>query len=151
MTRLLEKALNEVAKLPPSEQDALAAILLEELASEKKWSSLFAQSQDLLAKLAEEALAEHRAERPRRSKSGRIPTTKPFCEAYSLRLSSSRRRRDSWCSRPREGGDPVSFKQSKCNPRSTFASSTSAYATFCPPTRPPGAAGMDLRACVTSR
>ena len=61
MTQLLEKALNEVAKLPPSEQDALAAILLEELASEKKWSKLFAQSQDLLAKLAEQALAEHRA------------------------------------------------------------------------------------------
>jgi len=61
MTQLLEKALNEVAKLPPSEQDALAAILLEELASEKKWSELFAQSQDVLAKLAAEALAEHRA------------------------------------------------------------------------------------------
>ena len=61
MTQLPEKALNEVAKLPPSEQDALAAILLEELASEKKWSELFAQSQDVLAKLAEEALAEHRA------------------------------------------------------------------------------------------
>jgi hypothetical protein len=61
MTQLLEKALNEVAKLPPSEQDALAAILLEELASEKKWSELFAQSQDVLAKLAEEAVAEHRA------------------------------------------------------------------------------------------
>ena len=30
----IEQALNEVAKLPPSEQDALAAILLEELASE---------------------------------------------------------------------------------------------------------------------
>ena len=61
MTQLLEKALNAVAKLPPSEQDALAAILLEELASEKKWSELFAQSQGLLAKLAEQALAEHRA------------------------------------------------------------------------------------------
>ena len=61
MTQLLEKALNEVAKLPPSEQDALAAILLEELASEKKWSELFAQSQDVLATLAAEALAEHRA------------------------------------------------------------------------------------------
>ena len=61
MTQLLEKALNEVAKLPPSEQDALAAILLDELASEKKWSELFAQSQDVLAKLAEEAMAEHRA------------------------------------------------------------------------------------------
>lgn len=61
MTQLLEKALNEVAKLPPSEQDALAAILLEELASEKKWGELFAHSQDVLAKLAEVALAEHRA------------------------------------------------------------------------------------------
>jgi hypothetical protein len=61
MTQLLEKALNEVAKLPPSEQDALAAILLDELASEKRWGDLFAQSQDALAKLAADALAEHRA------------------------------------------------------------------------------------------
>ena len=61
MTQLLEQALSAVAKLPPSEQDALAAILLEELASEEKWSALFAGSQDLLARLAEEALAEHRA------------------------------------------------------------------------------------------
>ena len=61
MTQLLEKALSEVAKLPPSEQDALAAILLEELASEQKWSELFAKSQDKLAELAQEALAEHHA------------------------------------------------------------------------------------------
>ncbi len=61
MTLLLEKALSEVAKLPPSEQDALAAILLEELATEQKWADLFAKSQDALARLAEEALAEHRA------------------------------------------------------------------------------------------
>lgn len=61
MTQLLEKALSEVAKLPPSEQDALAAIMLEELASEQRWSELFANSQGPLARLAEEALAEHRA------------------------------------------------------------------------------------------
>jgi hypothetical protein len=61
MTQLLEKALREVAKLPPSEQDAVAAILLEELASEQKWSELFADSQDLLAQLAGEALAEDRS------------------------------------------------------------------------------------------
>ena len=59
MTQLLEKALNEVAKLPADEQDALAAILLDELASEKRWSESFAKSQDILAKLAEEALDEH--------------------------------------------------------------------------------------------
>ena len=58
MTQLLEKALREVAKLPPSEQDAVASILREQLASEQKWSELFADSQDLLAQLAGEALAE---------------------------------------------------------------------------------------------
>ena len=59
MTKLLDKALSEVAKLPASEQDAVAALVLEELASERRWSLSFAKSQDLLAKLAEEALAEY--------------------------------------------------------------------------------------------
>ena len=61
MTKLLEKVLREASKLPPSEQDALAAILLNELASEERWTASFAKSQDLLERLAEEALAEHRA------------------------------------------------------------------------------------------
>ena len=61
MTQLLEKALSEVAKLPPAEQDALAAILLNELASEKRWAESFSKSQDSLAKFAEEALAEDKA------------------------------------------------------------------------------------------
>ena len=59
MTRLLEQALGEVAKLSAAEQDAMAAIVLDELASEKRWSESFARSQDVLAKLAEEALIEH--------------------------------------------------------------------------------------------
>ena len=63
MTQLLEKALSEVAKLPGPEQDVLAAILLEELASERRWSESFAKSQDVLAKLSEEALAEYLAGR----------------------------------------------------------------------------------------
>ena len=63
MTQLLEKALSQVAKLPASEQDALATIVLEELASEQRWSESFAKSQDLLAKLAGEALAEQAAGR----------------------------------------------------------------------------------------
>ena len=61
MTQLLEKAFSEVAKLPPAEQDALAAILMSELASEKCWTESFSQSQDALAMLAEEALAEDKA------------------------------------------------------------------------------------------
>jgi len=63
MTQLLQKALNEVAKLPASEQDAVAAILLEDLASEQRWSESFAKSQDSLAKLAGQALAEYAAGR----------------------------------------------------------------------------------------
>jgi hypothetical protein len=63
MTDLLEKALKEVKKLPPSEQDAVAAILLQELAAEQRWSDSFEKSQDALEKLAQEALVEHRAGR----------------------------------------------------------------------------------------
>ena len=63
MTKLLEKAFEEVAKLPASEQDAVAAILLEELASEQRWSESFAKSQDQLAKLAEGAITEYKAGR----------------------------------------------------------------------------------------
>ena len=63
MTKLLEKAMQEVAKLPPSEQDAVAAILLEELTSEQRWADSFAKSQDQFAKLAQEALSEYNAGR----------------------------------------------------------------------------------------
>lgn len=63
MTKLPEKVLERVAKLPASEQDAVAAIVLDELASEERWAESFAKSQDKLAKLAEEALAEYKAGR----------------------------------------------------------------------------------------
>jgi hypothetical protein len=65
MTQLLEKALKEVSKLPVAEQDALAAILLEEIASERRWTESFSKSQDALAKLAEEALTEYAQGRTR--------------------------------------------------------------------------------------
>jgi hypothetical protein len=63
MTQLLDKAVSEAAKLPDPEQDALAAILLAEIESERRWSDSFAKSQDALADLAAEALAEHAAGR----------------------------------------------------------------------------------------
>lgn len=37
--------------------------MLDELASERRWEELFAGSHDVLAELAEHALAEHRAGR----------------------------------------------------------------------------------------
>jgi hypothetical protein len=61
MTQLLEKAYSEAAQLPENEQDAIAAIILDTIADEAHWSRQFAASQDALALLAEEALAEHRA------------------------------------------------------------------------------------------
>lgn len=60
MTESLEEAFAKASRLPPEEQDALAAWLLKELESEDLWDRLFARSQDALEKLAEEALAEHR-------------------------------------------------------------------------------------------
>lgn len=63
MTKLLEKALAEAAKLPDDDQDALARAVLAELASERRWDELFAASADVLSELAEESLAEHRAGR----------------------------------------------------------------------------------------
>lgn len=63
MTKLLEKAFSEAAKLPTNEQDAIAVWLLEEIESERRWDEAFAQSADVLAQLADEALAEHRAGR----------------------------------------------------------------------------------------
>ncbi|MGH9669448.1 MAG: hypothetical protein ACRD3A_04975 [Terriglobales bacterium] len=58
MTKLLEKAFAEASRLPSTEQDAVAALILEELASERRWAEAFAKSQDKLAALADEALAE---------------------------------------------------------------------------------------------
>jgi hypothetical protein len=58
MTELLEKAITEVRKLSPKEQDALAARILEELADEARWTKSFAASQGLLEELADEALKE---------------------------------------------------------------------------------------------
>ena len=63
MTRLLERAFQEVAQLPALQQDEMAAWILAELKAEARWDQLFASSQDLLAELAAEALAEHRAGR----------------------------------------------------------------------------------------
>lgn len=49
MTPLLEKALSEVYKLSPEEQDAIAAVILEELADEQRWNKAFAESQSELS------------------------------------------------------------------------------------------------------
>jgi hypothetical protein len=61
MTKLLEQAIAKVMQLPETEQDAIAAFILEELEDEARWDRAFSQSQDMLVKLAAEALAEDQA------------------------------------------------------------------------------------------
>lgn len=52
MTQLLQQALGEVQKLPASDQDAIASLILAELADERRWDEAFARSQSQLDKLA---------------------------------------------------------------------------------------------------
>lgn len=63
MTQLLKKAFTKASSLPEREQNTIATIILEELDSEFRWENAFANFQAELAKLADEALAEHRVGR----------------------------------------------------------------------------------------
>ena len=55
MTQLLERAIAEVGKLPDPEHDAIAALILEQIADDRAWDEAFAGSQDQLARLADKA------------------------------------------------------------------------------------------------
>ncbi len=61
MTELLEQAFEKASRLPKPEQELLASRLLAELATEDAFDQVIAGSGDKLARLAQEALAEHRA------------------------------------------------------------------------------------------
>ena len=63
MTQLLEKAFAAAARLPAEDQDALARALLSDLASERAIDERLSATPDALARLADEALAEHRSGR----------------------------------------------------------------------------------------
>ena len=60
MSQALAAAVAVATRLPSEEQDVLAAILLEEIASEQRWSLSFAKSEAVLEALAVEALADFR-------------------------------------------------------------------------------------------
>ncbi len=60
MTKLLEKAFEEASRLPEMDQNALAKWVLDELQSERAWARTFSESEDVLEKLADEAIAEKR-------------------------------------------------------------------------------------------
>lgn len=60
MTTLLEKAFKEAARLPEVDQNTLAKWVLDELHSETKWRRAFGESEDILEKLADEAIEDKR-------------------------------------------------------------------------------------------
>jgi hypothetical protein len=58
MTKLLDRAIREVASLPEVDQDRIAHLILEELRAEAGWHERFLRSQDELSRLAEKAREE---------------------------------------------------------------------------------------------
>ena len=65
MTNKLKKAFEAASKLPPGDQDALAAAILEEVRVEGLWDASFARKPKALEELADQALEEHRTGRTR--------------------------------------------------------------------------------------
>jgi len=63
MSELMEQAFQQAKQLPEADQEAIAAIILQEIESDGRWDELFArpESNDLLARLADQALAGVRA------------------------------------------------------------------------------------------
>ena len=58
MNALLESALAEVAQLPEEEQEVIATLILDEIATERGWRERFAKIQDQLGDLVRSARAE---------------------------------------------------------------------------------------------
>ena len=59
MTDLLKKAVEKVEGLTDDQQDAIAGLILDELEDDERWETSFAQSHELLERLADEAEREH--------------------------------------------------------------------------------------------
>lgn len=54
MTHLLEEVISKIRDLRPTEQDALAALILAELEDEARWDRAFGRSQERPGELAQE-------------------------------------------------------------------------------------------------
>ena len=65
MNQLLKEAFDRAAGLPPEEQDRFAKFLLAELEADREWDQLLGlpESDELLDRLADQALSEHRSGR----------------------------------------------------------------------------------------
>lgn len=69
MSALLDKAIDQARRLPADQQEAIAAIVLAEIADEARWDERFAGPQDVLERMATQA-----DEKDRRSRFNVSPT-----------------------------------------------------------------------------
>ena len=65
MTQLLQQAIAELQKLPGPDQDAIASLILAEIADEHAWDEKFSNSQAELSRIAEKVRDDIRAGRVR--------------------------------------------------------------------------------------
>ena len=63
MTKALQDAFAAASRLPERDQDSLAAAILEEVALEERWASSLRATAGALEQLADEAIADHKANR----------------------------------------------------------------------------------------
>ncbi len=66
MTQLLKQAIAELSRLSDEEQDAMAALILEELEDEERWEAAFRSSEETLKRVADKVRADIRAGRTRK-------------------------------------------------------------------------------------
>ena len=60
MSDMLDKAVEQARRLPVDQQNAIAALILEEIADEQRWQVSLARSAPVLEQLAAEAEQEDR-------------------------------------------------------------------------------------------
>lgn len=61
MSALLDRAVAEARQLPSADQDAIAALILEEIKDDRRWDEAFARSPGKLEALAARATEQVRA------------------------------------------------------------------------------------------
>ena len=61
MTKLLEQAVAKAQELSESEQNAIAQLVMDEIASERHWDELFAKTPEKLRNMANRAWTQHEA------------------------------------------------------------------------------------------
>jgi hypothetical protein len=60
MTNLLDEAYAVAKELPEEEQEAIGALLLAEIDADRRWDELFAQPSEVIERMADRALENHR-------------------------------------------------------------------------------------------